>query len=447
MAESFLVELRLRGFAREYADWASERILRKARSLGIRKLSGHRFVSHITLFGGAKTNNMKGLANNVERICQKYTLAPFKIKGTSSFDNRNKQIIYLDVEPSPIIEELRWELAQKLTKISFEYTPWDTTQKYEFHSTVGIFQPTVGDKFGQLCNYAEAQCSLATFKRHEMTFLGRLFNSISKTQDNDSGINQHLLRVTLLTGSRIYCEYDLILKKQLSRSESLSKYWWGRTIEQLRELQNSKPQEKTTLISESPEELAPVFNKNVYFIGDTHFDHNNIIKYTHRPFSNVAVMNSTIVNNWNKTIRENDIVYFLGDYTGPPSRDLGIYYEKLKYWTKQLTGTKISILGNHDRNGGYIKFDNTKVLQVNGYSFLLIHDPEDRKTEWHGWIIHGHVHNNKMDNYPFINGERRTINVSADLINFKPVSLNYLLSLDLSSIKRMRTIDSQPERW
>jgi hypothetical protein len=52
-----------------------------------------------------------------------------------------------------------------------------------------------------------------------------------------------------------------------------------------------------------------------------------------------------------------------------------------------------------------------------------------------------------MDNYPFINGERKTINVSADLINFTPVSLNYLLSLELSSIKRMRTIDSEPERW
>ena len=84
------------------------------------------------------------------------------------------------------------------------------------------------------------------------------------------------------------------------------------------------------------------------------------------------------------------------------------------------------------------------MLRVNGYNFLLIHDPLKRKTEWHGWIIHGHFHNNKMDNYPFINGERKTINVGADVINFIPVSLSYILSLDLNSIKRMRTIDSQP---
>jgi hypothetical protein len=52
-----------------------------------------------------------------------------------------------------------------------------------------------------------------------------------------------------------------------------------------------------------------------------------------------------------------------------------------------------------------------------------------------------------MDKYPFINGGRKTMNVSAELTNYKLVSLEYLLSLDLDSIKRMRTIDSQPERW
>jgi len=202
----------------------------------------------------------------------------------------------------------------------------------------------------------------------------------------------------------------------------------------LSESQNYHPQE----------EVATISNKHIYFMGETHFDHKNIIKYCHRPFANVAEMNRAIIYNWNKTVGENDTVYFLGDYTGPlPQR---LYFEKLSYWTEQLTGFKTSILGNHDRNGGCIKFNITKVLHVNGLSFLLIHDPTYRKTEWHGWIIHGHIHNNKMDRYPFINGEQKTINVSAELINYKPVSLSYLLSLDLDSIKRMRTINEQPER-
>jgi len=97
-------------------------------------------------------------------------------------------------------------------------------------------------------------------------------------------------------------------------------------------------------------------------------------------------------------------------------------------------------------------------LHVNGYDFLLIHNPnsnDKRQTEkqkqklqnWHGWVIHVHVHNNQMDRYPFINGEQKTINVGVEVINYKPVSLDYLLSLGMESIKRMRTIDSQPEIW
>jgi calcineurin-like phosphoesterase family protein len=89
---------------------------------------------------------------------------------------------------------------------------------------------------------------------------------------------------------------------------------------------------------------------------------------------------------------------------------------------------------------------------------LLIHNPnpdDNHQTQeqklklvnWHGWVIHGHVHNNEMNKYPFINGERKTINVSVELINYEPVSPEYLLSLDLGSIKLMRTIDSPPERW
>ena len=161
MAESFLVEFRLRGYAREYAEWASVRILQKAKNLGIRELGGHRFVSHITLLGGARTNNWKWLANEVERIGQKYTLVPLEIKGISSFNNKTKQIIYLDVDPSPELEALRWEFAQRLTKISFEYQPWDTKPKYEFHSTVGMFIPQPATN---LVNYVHTQRLNATWQ-------------------------------------------------------------------------------------------------------------------------------------------------------------------------------------------------------------------------------------------------------------------------------------------
>lgn len=162
---------------------------------------------------------------------------------------------------------------------------------------------------------------------------------------------------------------------------------------------------------------------------------------THRPFTNVTEMNNTIKNNWNNTVGNNDKVYFLGDWT------FGREHKPANYWVGQLKGTITSIRGSHDLDEKSIKFENTKILQLQGYSFLLVHDPEDTIADWHDWIIHGHIHNNNMDKYPFINGVRKTINVSAELINYTPVSLEYLLSLGLNSIKRMETINSKPERW
>jgi len=52
-----------------------------------------------------------------------------------------------------------------------------------------------------------------------------------------------------------------------------------------------------------------------------------------------------------------------------------------------------------------------------------------------------------MSKYPFINGERKTINVGVELTNYRPISLDFLLSLNIGSIKRMETINSKPERW
>jgi calcineurin-like phosphoesterase family protein len=51
-----------------------------------------------------------------------------------------------------------------------------------------------------------------------------------------------------------------------------------------------------------------------------------------------------------------------------------------------------------------------------------------------------------MRDYPFINGETKTINVGVELIGYKPINIDYLLSLDIDSIKRMDTINSKPIR-
>jgi len=174
---------------------------------------------------------------------------------------------------------------------------------------------------------------------------------------------------------------------------------------------------------------------SVYLISDTHFDHNNIIRYCHRPFRSVSEMNDLIISNWNNTVNQNDIVYFLGDWGfGKGSRPAS-------YWRKRLNGKILSIKGSHDKKGRKYR-----ILKNKKHTFLLIHDPNDARR-WKGWIIHGHVHNNKMDKYPFINGYRKTINVGVELTGYTPINLDILEALNIDSIKWMTTSNSSPERW
>ncbi len=87
----------------------------------------------------------------------------------------------------------------------------------------------------------------------------------------------------------------------------------------------------------------------------------------------------------------------------------------------------ILLIGNHDK--GYLKSvppAEKCVLTYGGKKFLLIHDSE-KVRKWDGWVIHGHEHNNKPGKYPFINGKNKTINVSVELINYTPLSLDFLV--------------------
>ena len=72
-----------------------------------------------------------------------------------------------------------------------------------------------------------------------------------------------------------------------------------------------------------------------YFIADTHFSDDNIIKYYHRPFTNAEGMDHTMIDNWNNKITDDDTVYFLGDIG-----NLDVL--------KKLKGHIVIVIGNHD---------------------------------------------------------------------------------------------------
>ena len=222
MTASFFIEFRIQGFAKQYANWVNSRINHEARRLRIRKLKERRFVSHIALFGPARTNNLTRVIAEVERTCRNYTLVPFKIGGFDSFRNPDANWLYLDVEPSSELEQLRYELAQNL--IGSERMVHDTCQSFDhgarckFHSSVGKYAPRDKAKFERLVDFAETKCNLEAFRQYKASIFRRLFNVIKRyvfriEEESNPNISLCLLRVTVLgRGSRIQCEYDLMLR-------------------------------------------------------------------------------------------------------------------------------------------------------------------------------------------------------------------------------------------
>ena len=78
-----------------------------------------------------------------------------------------------------------------------------------------------------------------------------------------------------------------------------------------------------------------------YFTSDTHFNHENIIKYCKRPFSSIDEHDETLIKNWNDVVPEDGIVFHLGDVGfGDPDR--------INEILKQLNGKIYLVIGNHD---------------------------------------------------------------------------------------------------
>lgn len=202
----YLIEFRFHGYAKKYARSLIHEVARKFRVKGVTR---NRAVPHITLFGPFITKHERKMVSEVVNIGREFSLVPFIVKGFNYFEKEHK-VIYLDVNPSAELEELRRELAQRLSKIS-DSQPWDNKKQFQFHSTVAFRD--IDRKFPKIWEY---------IKKKE-----------------EPNIKQHLLRITILKGKRILYEYDLILQKLLNRRQALSRYWLNKTIKNYKGYQAS----------------------------------------------------------------------------------------------------------------------------------------------------------------------------------------------------------------
>ena len=177
----------------------------------------------------------------------------------------------------------------------------------------------------------------------------------------------------------------------------------------------------------------------VLFASDLHLGHKNIVDLCNRPFRNVEEMDAALIENWNRKVREKDLVYLIGDAVWD-KRKLGFYME-------QLSGKKILVVGNHD--SAWAKREECKAyfeeivpyLEVclNGHPITMCHYP---MLEWNGsrvdsrrhlgYLIHGHIHNRICDNYKPLFLQFNALNAGVDINGYAPVTFDELVSNNMT---------------
>lgn len=168
-------------------------------------------------------------------------------------------------------------------------------------------------------------------------------------------------------------------------------------------------------------------NKNVYFISDFHFFHENVIRFDKRPFSNVHEMHNEIVKCWNETVTKNDIVIYLGDLSFAKKKDENNVLDIIN----KLNGEIHFVLGNHDRIQDIKKTNRFSTIQ-DYLELKLLHFDDDSKVietmfccmhyPIYAWnkshfgsiLVHGHCHMN------FFNEDKKWISEMDTFSKFIP---------------------------
>lgn len=160
--------------------------------------------------------------------------------------------------------------------------------------------------------------------------------------------------------------------------------------------------------------------KNIFFTSDTHFGHANIIRYSNRPFSSVEEMDETLIENINKMIKPNDILYHLGDFSFKRGDFIYDYMDKIR------CNNIYYIYGNHDKEIRknrdlqlrFIWAKDFAEINVNGQEITLCHYAMRvwNKSHHGTWHLYGHSHGSLPDN-----NNSLSFDIGVDCHNYKPL--------------------------
>lgn len=169
--------------------------------------------------------------------------------------------------------------------------------------------------------------------------------------------------------------------------------------------------------------------RKIFAIADTHFRQESFLTFKNkngiriRNFSSIDVIDNFMVDNWNKVVSNNDIVYHLGDvYCGNKNQADEIL--------SRLNGRKRLILGNHDDGKDKVLIRHFEKIMseriFTEFNIILTHKPVHpdtlyvHKSQKYLTNVHGHLHDNVID-------DSRYVNISVEQTNYTPVDLESLI--------------------
>lgn len=170
--------------------------------------------------------------------------------------------------------------------------------------------------------------------------------------------------------------------------------------------------------------------QNVWFISDTHFSHKNVLNHEpdFRPFKTIEEHDAVLIENWNKVVKTNDIVWHLGDFCMGGKKSVEI--------AGQLNGYKRLVMGNHDVYGVelYAKYFERIYGAFHYKEFILTHIPIRKVYHPDMVNIHGHLHSKIVENYIHVGvglstkhewqADNGYVNVSVERINLTPIHID-----------------------
>ena len=185
-----------------------------------------------------------------------------------------------------------------------------------------------------------------------------------------------------------------------------------------------EPQRYDELIGISQEEAVSKYIKE-HNININEVDIRELYREVNKQY--IDQHDNKLIKNWNDIVKENDLVYILGDLSFKNG-------EETNKILQQLNGDKILIKGNHDF--AFLdthKFDKSLFKEIVDYkeiniydkNFVLFHYPiATWNLKQKGSIhLYGHVHSNKTTTHPLEMELENAYNVGVDVNHYKPINI------------------------